>query len=197
MELDIYDFDKTIVPFDSGSLFVFYCMVHYPWCVLYLPVIAISGILLLVKAIGFTSFKKSCFGFIPMIPLEKAVKKFWDKHEKSAFKWFTEGKKRYRVIISASPNFLLEEIAKRLSFDKLICTVHNKKSGMIIGENCRGDEKVRRFYEEFDKDNVKVMDVYSDSYTHDRPIFSLSTNKCFHIENGEKVEFNYNDIYKR
>ena len=29
MDIDIYDFDKTIVPFDSGSLFVAYCMVHF------------------------------------------------------------------------------------------------------------------------------------------------------------------------
>ena len=29
-EIDIYDFDKTIVPFDSGSLFWGYSILHYP-----------------------------------------------------------------------------------------------------------------------------------------------------------------------
>ena len=39
MEIDIYDFDKTIVPFDSGTLFVGYCLLHYPWCILWMPVV--------------------------------------------------------------------------------------------------------------------------------------------------------------
>ena len=30
-QVDIYDFDKTLVPFDSGSLFIGYCALHYPW----------------------------------------------------------------------------------------------------------------------------------------------------------------------
>lgn len=29
-QVDIYDFDKTLVPFDSGSLFIGYCALHYP-----------------------------------------------------------------------------------------------------------------------------------------------------------------------
>ena len=39
-------------------------------------------------------------------PLNKAVNKFWDKHEKEVFPWFKE-RKRYAVVISASPDFLL------------------------------------------------------------------------------------------
>ena len=78
MEVDIYDFDKTIVPFDSGSLFILYCMVHYPWCIITLPLIAVAGILMLVGVINFTQFKKTCFSFVALIPVKKAVKKFWD-----------------------------------------------------------------------------------------------------------------------
>ena len=36
-EIDIYDFDKTIVPFDSGSLFWGYSILHYPWIILFIP----------------------------------------------------------------------------------------------------------------------------------------------------------------
>ena len=195
MEVDIYDFDKTIVPFDSGSLFILYCMVHYPWCIITLPLIAVAGLLMLLGVINFTQFKKTCFSFVALIPVERAVKRFWDKHIDSVHKWFFD-RPRYSIVISASPDFLLEDISKRLGFDEIISTRHNIKNGMIIGQNCRDEEKVRRLFESHDRDSLKIVDVYSDSYTHDRPIFSLATGKCYHIEKGKKVEFDFNEKYK-
>jgi hypothetical protein len=192
MEIDIYDFDKTIVPFDSGSRFALYCLLHYPWIIIYLPIVAVSAILMLLKVINFTSFKKTCFMFVPLIPLKKAVNGFWNKYEKEVHKWFFN-RKRTCVVISASPDFLLEEIAKRLSFDYLICTRHSKKSGIIIGENCRDGEKVRRLYEKFS--DIQVIDVYSDSIKHDKPIFSLASGQCYQVVDSELVPFNFKEKY--
>lgn len=191
-EIDIYDFDKTIIPFDSGSLFALYCAVHYPWVLICLPIISVAGLLMLLKIINFTAFKKTCFMFVPLIPLEKAVKKFWDKHETEVYKWFLEKEKRNYVVISASPDFLLNEISERLSFNHLISTRHNK-NGIIIGENCRDEEKVLRFKKEFP--DAKVIDVFSDSFHHDKPIFSLATGQCYHISNGKLEPFDFNEKY--
>jgi len=191
-EIDIYDFDKTIITFDSGSLFALYCAVHYPWVLICLPVISVAGLLMLLKIINFTAFKKTCFMFVPLIPLEKAVKKFWDKHETEVYKWFLEKEKRNYVVISASPDFLLNEISERLSFNHLISTRHNK-NGIIIGENCRDEEKVLRFKKEFP--DAKVIDVFSDSFHHDKPIFSLATGQCYHISNGKLEPFDFNEKY--
>lgn len=199
MDIDIYDFDKTIVPFDSGSLFCVYSFIHYPYLILLLPIalpiIGIAFALMLLHIVSFTSVKKICFMFVPFIPLKRAVKGFWDKHFDEVHPWFKD-KKRYAVIISASPDFLLEDISERLGFDTLICTRHNKKTGAITGENCRGEEKVRRLYEIFNKEDINVCDVYSDSLKHDRPIFSLANGKCYHIVDGKKIEFDYNEAYK-
>ena len=184
---------KTIVPFDSGSLFTAYCLLHYPYTVIFLPLQAVGLLLVLFGILNFTQYKKICFSFVRIIPLEKAVRGFWNRHEKEAHGWFKD-RKRYAVVISASPDFLLEEIGERLGFDKLLCTRHNAKTGAIIGENCRGEEKVRRLYEEFDRDEIKVVDVYSDSIRH-RPIFSLGEN-CIHINKGKKEPFNYKDVYR-
>lgn len=192
-EIDIYDFDKTIIPFDSGSRFAVYCAVHYPWILICLPVITAAGLLMVLKIINFTAFKKTCFMFIPLIPLKKAVKKFWDKYEHEVYKWFLEKNKRHYVVISASPDFLLNEISERLSFDNLICTRHNK-NGIIIGENCRDEEKVLRFKKEFP--NAKVIDVFSDSLLHDKPIFSLASGQCYHINNGKTEPFDFKEMYK-
>lgn len=194
MKVDIYDFDKTIVPFDSGSLFIGYCVLHYPWIILYLPIMVVAFILMLIKVITFTNFKKVCFMFLPFIPKEKAVKGFWNRHEKQVHTWFKD-KPRHAIVISASPDFLLEEISNRLGFDTLICTRHNSKTGAIIGENCRGEEKVRRLYEIFDKDSIEVVDVYSDSLKHDKHIFALATNQCYHIVKSQKIPFKYSDKF--
>ena len=119
MELDIYDFDKTVVPFDSGSLFWGFCMLRYPWIILFVPFQLICAILLILKIISFTQFKKVFFCFIMVLPVEKAVCAFWNRHEKQVFDWFlSENRKRYACVISASPDFLLDEIQKRLGFEK-------------------------------------------------------------------------------
>lgn len=193
-EVDIYDFDKTLVPFDSGITFCIYCLIHYPWIIIFLPIILFGGILLLLRIINLTTFKKFCFIFVPFIPLQKAVKNYWDKYEKDVHKWFFN-RKRPCVVISASPDFLLNEISKRLHFDYLICTKHNKKTGMIIGENCFRDEKVRRFREELG--NAKVIDVYSDSLRDDKPIFSLASGQCFHVVKSDLCPFEYSKVYSQ
>lgn len=192
-QIDIYDFDKTIVPFDSGSLFWGYSMLHYPWIILFLPFQAVLALFMIIKVIDFTIFKKYFFCFVMFIPLKKAVKGFWDRHENQVHKWFFN-RKRYCVVISASPDFLLGEIQKRLGFDELICTRHNAKTGAIIGKNCRDEEKVNRLFELYNKDDIEVIDVYSDSIKHDKPIFSLGKN-CYHIVKGKKVPFEIKNIY--
>lgn len=195
MELDIYDFDKTVVPFDSGSTFLIFCFLHYPYLLLLLPYYAVMGLLLGLHLVSLAQFKKHIFLFVRFVPLKKAVKAFWDKHEKDIFPWFLpENRARYTVVISASPDFLLTEIAGRLKIDTLLCTRHNPKTGTLFYENCRGEEKVRRFYEAFPT-GAEVQCVYSDSYRHDRPIFSLG-NRCFHIEkDGTRTEFTYSEQY--
>lgn len=196
MKVDIYDFDKTLVPFDSGSLFMGYCLIHYPWTVITLPLQAVGGLLALLGIIDFTAYKKICFCFVALIPLDKAVNGFWQKHEKQLHKWFFE-KERHSVVISASPDFLLNAIKDKFKIDTLICTRHNKKTGAIIGRNCRDEEKVKRFYELFDENETEVCDVYSDSLNHDRPIFSLAKKNCYHIVKGKKIKFKYGDVYQK
>ena len=98
-------------------------------------------------------------------------------------------------MFKANPDFLLREIADRLQVETLLCTRHDPRTGTLLGRNCRGEEKVCRFYEAFGAD-VRVRDVYSDSYRHDRPIFSLG-ERCFHIEkDGAQTEFCYSEQYE-
>ena len=196
MEIDIYDFDKTVVPFDSGSTFALFCFLHYPYLVFLFPFYLIDALLFALHIIKLDAFKKHIFCFIRFINLDKAVSAFWNKHEKDVFEWFKkDNRARTSVVISASPDFLLEEIQKRLGFEYLLCTRHDRKNGTLLLKNCRNDEKVRRFNEAFGNQKVKVICVYSDNIKNDRPIFSLG-EKCFHIlKDGTRDEFLYSKMY--
>ena len=197
MKLDIYDFDKTVLPYDSGSTFAIYCFLRHPYLLFLLPLYLGAALLFATHIIGLDRFKKRIFSFIRFINLDKNVKRFWDKHEKDIHPWFLkENRERECVIISASPDFLLEEIAKRLEVEYLICTRHDRKSGTLLYENCKCEEKVRRFRELFEGQDVEVENVYSDSIKFDRAIFSLG-KRCFHVHSdGSMDEFKFEEMYK-
>ena len=194
-EIDVFDFDKTVVPFDSGSVFWIYCLIHNPWIVICVPYLLVMMIPFFIGIKDLTYVKKHIYCYVPLINLEKNVKKFWDKHEKDVFEWFRkENRERPAVVISASADFLLEDICSRLEVEKLICSRHSSKTGAIIGLNCKNEEKVRRYNEEIS--GCKVINVSSDSIKSDRPIFSLGEN-CFHIQkDGERKPFKYDEMYK-
>ena len=106
MQVDIYDFDKTVVPFDSALKYWGFCMVHNPWIILLLPFQFIWGMMMLTHIISVRTCKKVAFLYIRLINNEKNVKKYWDKYEKYVYDWFKpENRKRTTVIISASPDF--------------------------------------------------------------------------------------------
>ena len=194
-EVDIYDFDHTVFSLDSGSLFYLYCLVHNPWIIVLLPFQLITGLFYVLHFYDLTREKSFFFQYIRLINLEKNVRGFWDRHEKDIFPWFkTEKRERPAVIISASPEFLLREICNRLGVEHLIATRHDPKTAVLIGRNCKIEEKVRRFQEEFG--DCRVVCVYSDDLKNDRPIFALG-ERCFRVlKNGERQEFRFDEVYK-
>lgn len=191
-EVDIYDFDKTLIPFDSGSLFWLYCIVHYPWILVCLPKQVAALFLYFIDVYDLTKMKSPFFSYIKMIPTEKAVKKFWDKHEKYVFDLARRhNRDRYSVMISASPDFLVKEIAKRIDIDDFISTVHDK-NGRIIGKNCHDKEKVSLFRKKYPE--AKVVNVFSDSLKNDKYIFSLAEH-CYHAVKGKMIPFDFGEMY--
>ena len=185
-DVDVYDFDRTIFPVDSGSLFISYCLLHYPQTWIYIPY-GLDGLTkYALREISLRDMKNYVFRFVSVIPKEKAAEKFWDKYEKFIYPWGRkESRRRFSVLCSASPDFLINEIGSRLEFDVIISTIHDEK-GRVIGQNCHDNEKVRRIREVLP--NVNVINVYSDSLDHDRPIFSLGQH-CFHAVNGARIPF--------
>ena len=87
------------------------------------------------------------------------------------------------VIISASPRFLLEPVCDSLGVVHLIASEVSPQSGRYTGTNCHGEEKVRRFHEQFA--DAPIEEFYTDSRS-DEPMARLA-EKAF-IVKGEKIK---------
>ena len=114
--------------------------------------------------------------------IDKAVLDFWEQNEKNIKKWYLDMKENTDVIISASPEFLLAPICKKLGVECMMATRVDNRTGLFSGENCHGKEKVTRFYEKYPEGEIDKF--YSDMYC-DEPLALLS--KEAFIVKGEKL----------
>lgn len=81
---------------------------------------------------------------------------------------------RYTILVSASTENYMQYAAKALSFDALLCTPVDEKGR--VGENCHGEEKVRRIRAYLKKNHLQAdfesSFAYGDS-KGDLPMLSL------------------------
>lgn len=181
-EVNLYDFDHTIYKGDSSFDFIVYSMVRTPRAWRLLPKQLVELIYYVFGQRTRKQIKQVAFGFLSYVDdIDLLLKKFWNSHYKKISVWYLNQKKREDIIISASPDFLLTPVAKELGF-KLLATRMDQHTGTIIGENCRGAEKVKRL-NELTK-TVQIGKVFSDNLS-DKPLFSLS--KEAYIVKGNNI----------
>ncbi len=180
-----YDFDKTIYDGDSSTDFFIhmvltrtYLLLFFPW---FLLVLALYGLKILSKK----KTKECLFFFIPWYKrLDKIVEKFWDKKQTKVFDWYRQQQKEDDIIISASLDFLLVPMMKRLGIKHYLCTLYNRKNGKIIGENCYGKQKYVRFQAKYNGE--KLRSFYSDSMS-DFPMMRVAES-AYIVKNKVPIE---------
>lgn len=169
-KMNIYDFDNTIYEGDTGVDMVLYGLKKFPFKVIKCIV---RGLKLRrkYKTTNISEVKEEFFAFLYEIKdLDKFINSFIDTHIKNIKPWYKEKQKKNDTIISASYDLWINPFCERLGIKNIICTNVDEK-GKIIGENCKGEEKVKRFKKEFP--NVEVHESYSDSST-DIPMLLLA-----------------------
>ena len=140
--INAYDFDKTIYDGDSTIDFYIYCLKRKKSIIFLLPIQVFAMILYILKIKDKEYFKEKFFIFLKKIPdVDLYVRDFWKKNIKKIKKWYLDQKEQTDVIISASPEFLLKPLKKKLKIDKIIATKVNKKTGKFESKNCHGQEK--------------------------------------------------------
>ena len=184
--MNVYDFDKTIYDGDSSFDFCLFCIRKKPSLLKFFPTQIFGCIKFALGKTDLTQLKESLFSFLCGIENVNAlVKEFWDKNEKRIKKWYI--KKDDDVIISASPEFLLVEICRRLGIKSLIATKMDEKMGKISGKNCKGEEKVARFSQGYELSAIDKF--YSDSLS-DLPLARLA-RKAYLVKKEKVSEWKF------
>ena len=169
--VNVYDFDKTILPYDSTEAFFAYCLKHWPR----VAGPALSAVPLVPgMKLGLTSktrVKEVFYRFLTCVPdIDWAVEDFWRTRFWDINAWYLDQKRPDDIISSASPDFLLRPVAKQLGVRPIASRV-DKRSGWTLGENNHDVEKVRRFRMEYP--NTQIDKFYSDSLS-DSPLAELA-----------------------
>jgi HAD superfamily hydrolase (TIGR01490 family) len=189
-KLAIFDVDFTLTKRETLIEFYTFMIKKDPKHILHIPKIFTYSALYVFKLIPLKNAKEAFISFIAGIKEEEMknhVKDFYEKRlskilYKDAIdtirKLKSEGFKIY--LISASAEIYLNELYNIKEVDKVIGTrlicENGMHSGTIHGENCKGEEKVKRLMEELKKENIEVdfknSYMFSDSLA-DLPLFKL------------------------
>ena len=180
--MNTYDFDKTIYINDSSADFYKWCLKRHPAAMAKtLPRSLAKALLYALGKIDTKELKQQLFSFLSDVDyIERETELFWDEKIGGIGQWYLKRQRPDDLIISASPEFLLRPVAKRLGF-ALIATPMDEKTGEITGINCHDNEKVRRFYEEYP--DAHTEEFYSDSLT-DSPMARIA-DKAFMVDHGK------------
>lgn len=192
-KFDLYDFDKTVYPVDSETVFLFYCIFRRPYLILLAPWLLFN---LIIFFMGFGDrFKGKCFSFLRFIDGEKMAKEFWENQKKNIYPIFEpQNRERAVVVCSASPEFFLKPICEEYGVHTLIATRMNPKTGRIDGYNCKDKQKPLRLAEALP--DAEFINVFSDSLKNDIHIFELG-QKCFHAQKGVLTEIGIDEIRRK
>lgn len=179
----IYDFDKTIYSKETSMAFMFFFLKRHRYLI---PKFILNLTIILFNIKDLKKVKNIFFSIFKGMDIENDINLFWEKEIKNIYPYFFEEIKENRkdadllILISASPNFLLEPIYKKLGFDILISTKYSNFT--LIGKNCKKNEKLKRLNE---LGSFDVLCFYSDSLS-DLPLFNIAKKKIS-INKGNKV----------
>lgn len=192
-KLAIFDVDYTITRKETLMQLFKYVIIKDIRNAKFLPRALYSGFMYSIKIYDEKRVKESFLKFIDGIDekeLTLLIKNFYkDVLEKILYKDAIEMMKSlkqqgYKIyLISASPEFYLREFYAIKEVDMIIGTKFTLKDGKFIrrmqGENCKGEEKVRRLKEVLNRDNIDVdyknSYMFSDSLS-DKPLLDLVGN---------------------
>lgn len=181
--MNVYDFDKTIYAGDSTLDFYFFSLKKSPMLIRFFPIQIIGFIKYMFGMYSKLQFKEKFYSFLKGIKdVDSIVELFWNANQDKIKDWYLKSKEESDVIISASPEFLLNNICRRIGIKHLIASEVNKNTGICEGENCYGEEKVLRFKKYFEKGEIKKF--YSDSLS-DAPISLMASER--YIVNGNNI----------
>lgn len=181
--MNVYDFDGTIYAGDSSVDLALFCLRRRPAAAAFLPRFAGLAALYRLGLVDKTRMKEGFFSFLRAAPATPGLlEEFWDSHEGRVKGLYLARRRADDLVVSASPEFLLLPICRRLGIQDPIGSRVDPATGRFSGENCRGEEKAARLAEGLP--GAVVDEFYSDSLS-DEPLARMALSA--YLVRGEDV----------
>ncbi|MBQ8806512.1 MAG: haloacid dehalogenase-like hydrolase [Bacteroidaceae bacterium] len=176
--MNVYDFDKTICYKDSTFGFWCFCLTKKPWIILFLP---LQFLALLTRKMSWWWI------YLRVMNVnESLIKEFADKHERHICDWYLQQKQPTDVIVSASPEFIIREMATRLGVDCVASQV-DMETGRYYKPSCSGKQKVVQFRAKY-PDTV-IQSSYGNAES-DQYIMNEGTH-AYLVKNYSRTDANF------
>ena len=185
MEVNVYDFDKTIYDGDSSLDFYLFCARRKKKLYFLSFKVIFFYILYFLKLKTKTRVKEVFFSFLKYIDCDNMVNDFFESNKHKIKSFYIVSDHSNDIIISASPYFLLEKFADYLKVKDLIASNVDKNNGKFLNENCKGEKKVEYFLEKYP--NYIINNFYTDSLS-DMPLMRIS-KKSYVISGNDIREY--------
>jgi len=189
--MNVYDFDHTVYAGDSSVDFYVYVLCKKPYLIVLLPFQVLGVVLYIFGIYSKEAMKEKFFIFVRFISVGELVLCFWENKRKKIKAWYMQQKEDTDVIISASPEFLLEPLVCGYLGVSLIASRFDVSKGKYIGRNCFGEEKVVRLNEKYPGGVIETF--YSDSVS-DSPLAEKARQSF--IVKGHKI-IPWNDVHNK
>jgi len=189
--MNIYDFDGTIIYGDSEQHFFKYLLDNNLLTKRKAKTLAKFLYLENNKKLSFLITRPHIYKSLSCLSnIEEVLEDFWDKHEHLIKPFYKKIQKEDDLISSATPDFILKPIMRRLNIKYYICTHFNLKRFKTVGRFNWKQEKVNRLYKEYP--NVKIDNFYSDSLG-DKYLARLATH-AYLVKDDEIKEWSKKEM---
>lgn len=189
--MNAYDFDETIYDGESSVEFILAYLKKDPKIITFLP--TVFKVLMLYNK-GKITFEDFCGKYAAKlkkyferntVDIDSMVSEFWDKRMHKIKPFYKQIQKEDDLIITASPEFMMREIADRLGVKNLLATDFDIKTGEIR-KACFREGKIDCLLGAFP--NVQIENFYTDSLNDEflfpfaKHVFMVKKNKITQIK---------------
>ena len=169
--MNVYDFDGTIYPADCSIDFCYWNMKRHPKLFFtFFPKAIKNLVLRKMGKMTEARMQREFFGYLTLVDdFDEQIERYWDKNESRIASWYLAQKRPDDLIISASPNCIIEPIARRLGV-RFMATDFDREYGVFLNKMKYAKEKARYI---IDQGFPMIENFYSDSLA-DTPLALLA-----------------------
>lgn len=182
----VYDFDNTIYNGESVVDFFMFLLNKEKKLFVFLPIVSYIAVLYKTGKLDTKQVYQLANNYSDVVKkyqdvADKYIEEFWEENIHKLKKGFLEHITPDDIIITASPNILIQKIQPYLKTKRIICTDYDLENGKL-NFLCLGKNKVDALKKQYP--DITINEFYTDSL-NDMPLIDIS--KTAYLVAGNKM----------